>query len=795
MTFKRAGGWVFAIVLLAAALATCLAWLTLRASRPLLKGELTLLGLSAPVDVPRDKLGVPTIVAANRLDASRALGFVHAQERFFQMDVLRRNAAGELAALFGAAALTRDRLHRLHRFRALAERVLLTLPTRDRAVIAAYAAGVNRGLQALGAAPFEYRVLRAKPEPWVDADTLLVLYSMFLNLNDSRGSRDREAAELRAALPAPVADWLTPLGSPADAALDGSIMPLNALPSADQFDLRTDANVSALALAPSATPEASIALGSNNFAIAGPLSAHLGAIIANDMHLGLNVPPLWFRARLRFSEAGHAVDATGVTLPGSPAIVAGSNGHVAWGFTNSYADVTDLVEITRDPQDATRYSRGALARGSIVSFIESIEVKGAKAQSMTVEWTEFGPLLPGAPGAALYAVRWSAHQPQAANFKLDQMVRARDVAGAFAICNSAGLPLQNLMVADRLGAIGWTLCGQIPARNPAISGAQPMPPEIAVQAIKGWLDAKRVPQVLNPSDGRLWTANARVLGGTQGTLLGDGGYAYGARAQQIRDRLRARKIFSEHDLYTLQLDDEARYLRPWQRLLAQTLSPRVVSAHPELRDFLTLTQVPRLHAERDSRAYTLLREFRTQVTRHTFQPYVGLVKRLSPRFTGSHWHYREALQWQLLEARPAHLLNPKFSDWDALLLVSVQDAHLALITRFGSLRAANWGQANLSAVRHPLSRSLPILAGLLDMPRIPLDGDDLMPRVQSPATGASERFVVSPGRESEGIFTLPGGQSGHPLSPYYRRGFRQWANGDSMPFLPMQTRYRLVLTP
>lgn len=771
-------------------------WLALRDSRPQLNGEHRLAGLSAPVDVPRDKLGVPTIVAANRVDAARALGFIHAQERFFQMDLLRRNAAGELAELVGPAALPLDRSQRLHRFRARAERAIAAASATDGKVLNAYTAGVNAGLNALGTRPFEYLLLRAKPSPWRAADTLLTLYSMFLDLNDELGARDRETGELQAALPLAVAQWLNRRGSAADAALDGSVDPTPPLPAAADFDLRSPelGLRDLLLLSDAARLSEAEVIGSNNFAVGGALTAHGGAMLASDMHLGLKVPPIWFRVRLRFTEDGAAVDATGVTLPGVPGMIAGSNGSVAWGFTNSYADVTDLVQIELDPTNDAAYRAGDGSFKAFVQFDEQIAVKGAQPERLQVRWTEFGPLLPAIAGEPLYAARWTAHAEEAATLGLDQMLYARDVRAGIAVCQAAGMPLQNVLLTDRSGAIAWTLCGRLPARDPA-RGSVPMSSADAATAWSGWLPPSEVPLRSDPPDARLWTANARPIGGNEGIALGDGDFDYGQRALQIRDRLREKDRFSARDLYAIQLDDEARYLLRWQDLLAATLSDEVLSVQPQMKDFLRLTGETPLHAAPDSVAYLLLREFRQEVSTRALAPFIALVKQQHAGFTGEHLRQREAVVWDLLGQRPAHLLNPLFDNWDALLLDSALAAQRGVQTRFGSLRGANWGSHNTSNIRHPLSAGIPWLAPLLDMPRRALAGDVMMPRVQGPAVGASERFVVAPGREQEGIFTLPGGQSGHPLSPYYRRGFAAWARGEPMPFLPLPTRYRLVLTP
>ncbi len=203
-------------------------YVLLHGSLPQQDGTATLSGLSAPVAIERDGLGIPTIRGANRLDVARATGFVHAQERFFQMDLTRRRAAGELAELFGAAALELDRAHRLHRFRHRARQTLTAAPPADQALIAAYAEGVNTGLSALSTAPFEYLMLRTTPQPWRPEDTALVIYAMYLDLQDRQWPHESARGLLRDRLPTALAEFLDPVGGEWDAPLQGE--PLAALP-------------------------------------------------------------------------------------------------------------------------------------------------------------------------------------------------------------------------------------------------------------------------------------------------------------------------------------------------------------------------------------------------------------------------------------------------------------------------------------------------------------------------------------------------------------------------------------
>ena len=291
----------------------------LRASLPQLDGTTQLTGLGATTTVERDALGVPTIRADTREDAARALGFLHGQERFFQMDVLRRRAAGELAELVGAAAVPLDRNARRNGFRALAQKVVAALNPEERAVIEAYTAGVNRGLAALRAKPFEYYGLRTTPQPWRAEDCALVVYAMALTLGDSSGRYEHTLDTVRNIYGVKVLAFLSPLLSPDDAAIDGSTAPLPAIPGAEVMDLRKKLafddderrNAGAFryvaeraSVSPKTPESAALGLdlvpGSNSIAVSGIHTDHGAALLANDMHLNLAVPNIWYRASMAY---------------------------------------------------------------------------------------------------------------------------------------------------------------------------------------------------------------------------------------------------------------------------------------------------------------------------------------------------------------------------------------------------------------------------------------------------------------------------------------------------------------
>lgn len=333
-----------------------------RASLPRLDGAYALRGLAAPVSVARDALGVPTITGSSRTDVARATGWIHAQDRFFQMDTLRRRGAGELSELFGRGALPLDREARMHGFRELARKVLDREPTERRALVEAYADGVNQGLADLAAKPWEYAMLRSEPRPWKPEDSVLITYAMTLDLQESTGRYVRNLAAIRDALGWASLAFFAPASTPGDAPLDGSVSGPAPIPPASELDLRARGSEAAAVTASLALSRERASgewepPGSNCFAVAGSLAGG-GGMVANDMHLHLSVPNTWYRMSLRWP--GHTE--TGVTLPGTPALVAGSTGRIAWGFTNSGAGTGDIMTVDPTISPTSTTARMAAAR-------------------------------------------------------------------------------------------------------------------------------------------------------------------------------------------------------------------------------------------------------------------------------------------------------------------------------------------------------------------------------------------------------------------------------------------------
>jgi penicillin amidase len=602
-------------------------------------------------------------------------------------------------------------------------------------------------------------------------------------------------------LPPALFDFLAPRGTEWDAPLVGPVLAMAALPGPEVFDLRPREGVARSApWAPraAADPFDLPPAGSNNWAVAGAFTADGGAILANDMHLGLQVPNIWYRAAFAWPEAGAAGGrerrVAGVTLPGTPVLVAGSTGDIAWGFTNTMGDWNDVVVVETDPADPETYrTPDGLQR--LEHHAETIEVKGAADDTLDVVETIWGPVIGRDHRGRPLALRWVAHDPEAVNLDLWRLEQTRTVDEAVAAAAGVGIPAQNFVVADTAGRIAWTIIGRIPRRR-GFDGRLPGSWADGTRRWDGWLGPDEYPRVVDPPSGRLWTANARVVDGEALSIIGDDGYDLGARAGQIRDDLMAIERATARDMLAVQLDDRALFLERWRELLEDVLTEAAVAGSPlraVARRLVASTWTGR--ASVDSVAFRIVRAFRSTLSAEVFEAITQVCQEVDPGFRYGRVGQREGPLWRLVSERPVHLLNPRYASWDEQFLAAL-DRVLADLTRDGApLATKTWGVRNAAAIRHPLSLAVPQLSAWLDMPPDPLPGDDAMPRVQAPDRGPSERLAISPGREEAGYLHMPGGQSGHPMSPHYRDGHAAWVRGEPTPFLPGPAAHVLTLRP
>lgn len=724
-------------------------------------------GLAAGVTVGFDERGVPTIEAGSRLDAIRGLGYVTARDRLFQMDLLRRRSAGRLAEILGAALVPADLRQRTYQLPAAARVILARLPADQRAALAAYAEGVNAYLAA-AAPPVECERLGYRPEPWRAEDSVLVVLVMFQTLGDTE-AQERARTIMTRTLPPSVVRFLIGDVDPYTRALLGAEAPATPpLPIAELAALTRGRAPRAVRVNSEAA-----APGSNAWAVAGTRTRDGRAILANDMHLDLGVPNLWYRAGLRYQDS--AVD--GVVLPGVPLVVAGSNRHVAWGLTNLEADAMDLVELALDPRRPDEYRTPSGWR-RFDTEVEHIAVRGEAPREVTVRRTIWGPVTEPLLGRPV-AVRWAALDPAAVDLGLADLESARSIDEAIAALNRAGAPACNAILADRAGRVAWTVTGRMPRRH-GFDGAVSVSWSDGRAGWNGYRTPAELPRLVDPPAGFVVNANHRMPGPRFGH-----DFANGYRAYRITERLRATPTVTEADLFRLQLDTRSEPFESYRAIALDALDEAAIADHPERAAARRALVAWDGHADRDSIGLALLARFRRTLIDLLFAAWLHPCRAADPAFAFT-LADADTPVLRVVRERPPALVPPSATSWDDVVLAALDRA----LAELGSpADRVVWGAVNRVEIAHPLRA--PEL-GMLDEP---LAGCGFCVRLAAHTLGASERLVVAPGREREGILHMPGGQSGDPRSPHYRDQQRAWVEGSPLPLLGTSTVHTLRLAP
>ncbi|MFI3157245.1 MAG: penicillin acylase family protein [Methylococcaceae bacterium] len=765
----------------------------LHQAMPQLDGSVKLEQLTAEVRILTDAHGIPAIYAVNRVDTVRALGYVTARDRLFQMELMRRKSAGRLAEIFGGMALDSDIKARTYGFHREAKAILAKLPPEHRHYLQSYVDGVNSYMTESDKLPFEFKVLGYQPEPWTLEDSLLVVLGMCENLTAWEERGERMLSVMEKTLPDTVMRFLTPDTDFYTDQLqqqDQSLRPAQAIP------------VEALATALAGQPadktslaqmmqQSDLMIGSNAWAVSAKLTVDGRAILANDMHLGISVPNIWYRIELNYG----TTHAAGLALPGTPLLIAGSNQHIAWGATNLSGDFLDLVRLELDPANPDQYRLGGQWQ-RFDQYPETILVKGGEAKRIVVKHTRWGPVANQPLLDQPVAIHWVALDADAVNFNLFDLEQGETLEQAVKIVNSSGGPQLNVLLADNQGRIAWTLMGKIPKRF----GNDGLVSRSWADGSVGWngyVEPESLPRVINPPEGILVSANDRRLGKNYPYVIGHQ-FGNGYRAYRITEQLKQMPQVGEWAMFDLQLDTESEFYDFYQHLALNSLTKAAIASQADLaeaRDYLLAWDG---RADVGSLGFALLVEFRKQLIESVFAPFLSASRQADKNFSYS-WTYIDTPLQALLNEKPLHIVPDAahYRNWNDFILGQLKHSIRQVQARYPevALMELNWGKLNKVKHTHPFSRALPILSGLLDMPDEALPGCGFCVRAAGPGFGASERLVVSPGHFDDAILHMPGGQSGHPLSPYYRDQQNYWLKGLPMALMAGKPEHILLLQP
>lgn len=743
-------------------------------------GSFTLTGLRRPVEIIRDRWGVPHIYAQTEEDLFFAQGFVHAEDRLFQMDGNRRVGLGRLSEIVGPAGLPSDRFARIFGWPRAAAAQLEGI-VHDPEVLAmaqAYRDGVNAFI-GQHRWPIEYSLLAFKPEPWRILDSVGWGTVLAWGLSVNWETELMRVALIEQLGPAK-ADDLTPAYHDTYPTI---------LPDTQMGARLAAAMMKAYYQATEYLPLGNLptgpGLGSNNWVVSGQWTASGRPILANDPHLPPVFPTLWYENHLE----GGRYQVTGFTMPGIPGVIIGHNQQVAWGITNAFPDVQDIYIERFHPSDPTLYEvDGQWQKAEITS--ERIKVRGRPAITEQVIYTRHGPLIssliPGEKRAL--ALRWTGHEPTNHLRALFEANRAADWPAFRDGLRHWGFPSQNVVYADVAGNIGYTMPGVVPIRAGG-EGLVPAPGWDSGYDWTGWIPFEELPVRHNPAEGLIVTANNCVVGDGYRYLL-TSEWLPSHRADRISEMLKAIQGQSLADHVRVQTDTVSVLAR---RFLAVAL-PLLEQARPA-DPLLALLRGWDGDMRADSPAATLYFSLLTHFIQAIFKQAVGPLTELllgrgrRSEFPSNPFHemaYELAVRW----------LEQGAPDWigevQTMLPAAYDQAITAVKKKLGADPAGwQWGKVHRIEFRHPLSR-LPGLGRWWKPLTLPAGGDghsvnqaDMTPQFPPEPVHiiASCRMVLDVGEWDNSLSALPGGQSGQFASPHYQDSLKEWLAGRYHPML------------
>jgi penicillin amidase len=811
----------------------------LREDLPAVDGQIAVKGLAAPVTVTRDAQGVPHIAAASMEDLVFAQGYITAGDRLWQMDALRRHAAGELAAVLGKNLVEHDRMQRTLQLRAAADRALAVLPPDQLHWLEAYARGVNASIaQQRAHLPLEFRVLAYEPEPWTPRDSLLVGLVMFQDLTTEFPDKlDREA--LSAKLAPQLMEDLYPVGSWRDHPAGQAPVDLTApqpeiqeVPlDESQSELRSDEHGRDLARARALMAQFSAryacegcASGSNGWAVAGSKTKSGKPMLASDMHLQHGVPGIWYEADL----LAGGFHVSGVTLPGTPFVIVGHNQHVAWGFTNLGADVQDLyIEQTRGEGDSAEFEAADGSWQKLLHQREVIRVRGGKDVVLDVTATEHGgmatPVVSG-----LYphekrtiALGWTAYDPANVTSPFYAINAASDWPGMCAAAAKFGGPAQNMQYADDQGHIGYHAIGRVPVRGsmpgvgsgPAALSPVPVDGRDASREWVGYIPFEQMPQAYDPPAGFVATANARVVPNDYPfPITLDWAAPY--RNERIWKVLSAKTAMVPADMLALQTD----VYSDLDKVIAQRLAYAIdhsaavregkdSAKAKRLKQAADLMRVWDGTVEADSAAPAIVDAARTAFWPLILAPQLGLKadgKENAETLALYGWGEKMYAEEQIIMHEPARWLPVKYADWNELLTAAVEKG-LEADKAPGDLSKWEYGRAHPVDIEHPIFSQSPLLGMVLGMKTgtgvLEQSGDGSTVKQVGRKFGPSERLTVDFSDLDNSTLNIVLGESADPASQWFMDQWPAWYHGTTfaMPFsdaaVKAATRHTLTLVP
>lgn len=736
--------------------------------------------LSAPVIVRRDGHGVPHIEAATQDDLFLAQGYTTAQDRLWQMDMYRRHASGELAEVLGGSLVAHDKAQRVLGFRRAAERIYANLSVSEKSGVEAYARGVNLFIAQHGnTLPPEFRLLHYAPRPWRGEDSILIGTMMINDLDthwETKLARERIAAKL-SKLPngAKLEAALYPVGSWRDRLPTGEVIDLTKPqpippPANDDDDDSTTAALDVHELRETlGLPDCdACAVGSNNWVVSGAHTASGRPLLANDMHLSITVPNIWYMADLK----APGYHAAGVTLPGMPYVIEGHNESVAWGFTALYADVQDLYVEKLDGKGNYQAPDGRWKPLEVER--ETIHVRGGADVTLEVQATAHGPLLNPIlkNETRAIALKWTLYDPALNSLPIYAMNTAANWDEFSAALAQWSWPTQNLVYADTAGHIAYHAIGKVPARP---AGLVATTARDAQHEWAGYISFDQMPNSADPPSGFLATANSRASSKkfpSPLTLEWSDPY----RAERIykllqgRDKLTAAEMLAtQTDIYS-EVDQEMAHRFAYALDHSAPKDKRLHQAADLLRSWdgkLTT----------DSAAASVVAKAREALWPLILEPKLGELA------ADYRWSEKTFAQEEIVMHGETDWLPAGYKTWDDVLTEAVRRG-LKNGKAPGDLSKWAYGSWHVIDIEHPLHQMLPWITDVAGTGAQPLSGDGTTVKQVGRTFGPSQRLTMDWNNVDGSTENISLGESGNPYSEYFRDQWKDYYGGTTfaLPF-------------
>ena len=740
-------------------------------------------GLKDSVTIRRDERGIPYIDAKNDEDLYFAQGYVTAQDRLWQMDLFRRNARGELSEVLpnvpNSPALDQDKLHRTLGFSQVVEAEVAQASPQSRAVLEAYAAGVNAYISTLDqkSLPPEFRILGYTPKPWTPADSLIVIKIFFEALSNTwRLDLMREAM---ASLPAEKRAALLPEISPIDVLVvgtDSKVRNASATAKTSGSQLSHEA-LAALARDEAINRAALEQLGfyaeglaaSNNWVVSGKHTTSGKPLLANDPHLAPTAPPIWHMVHL----TAPGVRVAGVTAPGLPGVVIGHNDRIAWGFTNVGPDVQDIYLEKFDPNNSQKYMTPSGWQDAKIRH-EEIRVRKGLADlsfdtiTLDVTETRHGPIVFERDGKR-YALRWTALDPTKnkpdSTFQLNRAHNWKEFSKALEAFTA---PTQNIVYADVDGHIGYHAAGMVPVRK---SGDGSVPYDGSTEAGDwvSYVPIEKLPQVYDPQSGIIVTANQRIVGTDYPNFLTHS-WAQPYRARRIFDLLNQKPKLNADDFRRIQGDVYSIAGVLFTKQAVQTLKPTLTPTDEKLGVVLSSFESWDGFVNAESRVAPIAAQMRLAFRSRILTAALGdeLVKNYQ-------WSNFDTTLDRIIKDQPADWLPKGFKTYADLFRACYDDAVKALTRSLGSDESKwTWGDMSKARFPHPLAQA-PLIGAQFTIQPFPQNGTGgFIGATVNVGAAVSMRFIADPGNWDLTQHGISVGESGVPSSPHWKDQLDDW---------------------